>query len=228
MVIVTAMDDLAADLMLLAVRRDGRLDVSSKLRFGLAGSELVRLTAARRLDVAGDTIVVIDTAPTGDPLLDEALSLMTGGKSPPTARAYVARARPRLVQRYLARLRDDGIIQADRRTVLGFIPVTRWVVVDTGRTARARATLQAVAQGTGTLEPAQAALAGLASAIGLASYVFPGVAGVPARKRLKEAAIGDAATDAAASATTEAAIMASISAATAAATAVASRAGGFH
>jgi hypothetical protein len=222
------MDDLAADLMLLAARPDGRLDVPPKLRFGLSGSELIRLTAAHRVDLEGDRIVVLDTAPTGDPLLDEALSLMTGSEHPPTAKAYVARARPRLVQRYLARLKDDGIVQADRRRVLGCIPVTRWVIVDTARASRARATLQAVAQGTVTVEPAQAALAGLASAIGLARYVFPGVAGVPARQRLKEAATRDPATDTAVRAATDAAVMAAINAATTAATSAAISTGGFH
>jgi len=102
------------------------------------------------------------------------------------------------------------------------------MVTDTARVARARATLQAVADSTGTVEPAKAALAGLAYAVGVASYVFPGVAGVPARKRLRDAAMADPATDAAVRAATDAAVMASISAATAAATSAATSAGGFH
>lgn len=228
MVIVDAMDDLAADLMLLAANADGTLDVPSKLRFGLSGAELVRLAAARRVAVTGDRVTVLDAAPTGDPLLDEALTLMTGGTAPSTAKAWVARGRPRLVQRYLARLAEQGIIRGDRRRLAGLIPVTRWVIIDTARTSRARATLRAVAEGTGTGEPAQVALAGLAFATGLASYVFPGVDGVPARKRLKDAAAGDPAADAAVRAATDAAVMAAITAATAAATSAAMSAGGFH
>lgn len=230
----TAMEDLAADLIVLAARRDGKLDVLAKLRFGLSASELVRLAAARRIDIAGERILVLDTAPTGDLLLDEALARVMERKRPNTAKAYVARPRPGLVQRYLARLEDDGIIQADRRTVLRFIPVTRWVIVDTARVARSRATLQAVAGGAGTVEPAQAALAGLACAIGAASYVFPGVPGVSARKRLREAAMRDPAaaaagrTDTNTDTDTNAAIMAAISVATAAATAAATSAGGFN
>lgn len=228
----TAMEDLAADLIVLAARRDGKLDVLAKLRFGLSASELVRLAAARRIDIAGERILVLDTAPTGDLLLDEALARVMERKRPNTAKAYVARPRPGLVKRYLARLEDDGIIQADRRTVLRFIPVTRWVIVDTARVARSRATLQAVAGGAGTVEPAQAALAGLACAIGAASYVFPGVPGVPARKRLREAAMRDPAAAAAGrtdtNTDTNAAIMAAISVATAAATAAATSAGGFN
>jgi hypothetical protein len=213
-VIVDGVDDLAADLMLLAANADGTLDVPPKLRFGLSGSELVRLAAARRVDVTDDRVTVLDAAPTGDPLLDEALALMTGGEAPSTAKAWVVRGRPRLVERYLARLAEQGIIRADRRKVAGLIPVTRWVIIDTARTSRARATLRAVADGSGTGAPAQAALAGLAFATGLASYVFPGVDGVPARKRLKDAAMGDPG--------------ASISAVTAAATSAAMSAGGFR
>jgi len=243
------MDELADDLLLLAARADGRLPLGTKLRFGLAGSELIRLAAARRIDVVRGRIEVLNTAPTGDPLLDDALGSMTSGRRGPTAKAWVARDRRGLVERYLARAESAGIIRADRRKALGFIPVTRWTVVDAGRAAQARARLEAVAASTGTVDSAQAALAGLASAIDVTGVVFPGLAGSAARKRLRQAAKGDAAsagaaravsdatraaTDAAVRAATEAAVnaavdaatQAAISAATDAATHAASHAGG--
>jgi hypothetical protein len=46
------METLGEDLLLLAVRPNGKLGATAKLRFGLSGSELVRLVAARRVDVA--------------------------------------------------------------------------------------------------------------------------------------------------------------------------------
>ena len=52
MAIVTVMETLAEDLLLLAVRPNGKLGAAPKLRFGLSGSELVRLAAARRVDAA--------------------------------------------------------------------------------------------------------------------------------------------------------------------------------
>jgi hypothetical protein len=245
------MDELGDDLLLLAARADGRLPIGTKLRFGLAGSELVRLAAARRVDVVRGRIEIIDTAPTGDPLLDEALASMTGGRRGPTAKAWVGRDRRGLVERYLARAEAAGIIRADRRKALGFIPVTRWTVVDTGRAAQARARLEVVAASTGTVDSAQAALAGLASAIDVTGIVFPGLAGIPARKRLRDAAksthatsgvaraVGDAttaatraasdassraATDAAVSAATDAAVKAATDAAVRAATDAATQA----
>ena len=52
MAIVTVMETLDEDLLLLAVRPNGKLGATAKLRFGLSGSELVRLAAARRVDAA--------------------------------------------------------------------------------------------------------------------------------------------------------------------------------
>ena len=234
-----AMDELSDDLLLLAASPDGTLTIPAKLRFGLAGSELVRLAAARRVDIVRGRIVIRDATPTGDPLLDEALASMTGGWREPTARAWVARHRKGLVGRYLARAEAAGIIRAHQRKALGFIPVTRWTVHDTARAAQARARLQAAAANTGTLDLAQAALAGLASAIDVTRLVFPGRAGAAARKRLRQAARREptaadaaravqgaadaagaaqrAATDAAVRAATDAAVSAAVDAATQAA-----------
>jgi hypothetical protein len=252
------MDELGEDLLLIAVDSDGTLVLPVKLRFGLAGSELVRLAAARRVDIVRGRIVIRNSGPTGDPLLDDALASMSGGWHEPTAKAWVKRVRPGLVERYLARAESAGTIRAHRRKALGFIPVTRWVVIDTARAAQACARLEAAAS-DGILGPDQAALAGLASAIDVTHFVFPGRAGAKARKRLREAArqvpaaaeataaVADAAaaaqhaavdaatraaTDAAVRAATDAAVSAAIDAATHAAISAAAEpphsAGGHH
>jgi hypothetical protein len=188
------MDGLADDLLLLTARPDGTLALSPKLRFGLSGTELVRLAAARRVDIVRGRIAILDTAPTGDPLLDEALASMTGGWREPTAKAWVARNRRGLVERYLARAEEAGTVRAERGQRLGFIPVTRWLVVDVARAAQARARLEAVATSNGAVGPEQAALAGLAAATDVARVVFPGLGGASARKRLRQAARRERAT----------------------------------
>lgn len=244
------MDELGEDLLLLAMSSDGTLVISARLRFGLAGSELVRLAAAGRVDIVRGRIGLLDSAPTGDPLLDEALASMAGGRRRPTAKAWVARNRPGLVGRYLARAERDGVIQAQRRKALGFIPVTRWLVLDIARAAQARGRLEAAAASSGQLESEQAALAGLASAIDVTRFVFPGRPGAAARKRLRDAAKRDrtaadasaavlgaadaqhaattaataAATDAAVRAAADAAVSAAVDAATQAAVSAATEA----
>ncbi len=189
--IVTVMETLGEDLLLLAVRPNGKLGATAKLRFGLSGSELVRLAAARRIDIVRGRIVVLDVAPTGDDLLDTALQDMAGGWRQPTAKSWVARSRRRLVERYLDRLAAAGVIRAEGRQVMGLFPGTRWVVVDTARQAQVRARLDAIASGSagaGNLDSEQAAFAGLADAIGLSALIYPGFAGAAARKNLKQAA----------------------------------------
>ena len=174
------METLAEDLLLLAVRPNGKLGAAPKLRFGLSGSELVRLAAARRVDIVRGRIVVLDAAPTGDDLLDAALQSMTGGRRQPTAKAWVAHSRPGLVDRYLDRLAAAGVIRSEGRQIMGLFPGTRWVVVDTARQAQVRARLDAIASGSvapGSLDSEQAAFAGLAGAIGLSALLYPGFAG---------------------------------------------------
>jgi hypothetical protein len=238
------MDELGDDLLLLTARPDGTLALSPKLRFGLSGAELVRLAAAGRVDIVRGRIAVLDTAPTGDALLDEALASMTGGRRGPAAKAWVARDRRGLVERYLARAEAAGTLRSERGQRLGFIPVTRWLVVDTARAAQARARLEAIATGNGAVGPDQAALAGLAAATHTDREVFPGWGGAAARKQLRQAArrepvtadvtraVGsatDAATraamDAAVSAATQAAVSAAVDAATQAAVSAAADAG---
>jgi Golgi phosphoprotein 3 (GPP34) len=184
-------DEIGVDLILLTARPNGTLPHSEKLSFGLSGSELVRLVAARRVDIVKGRIVVLDMAPTGDPLLDEALVSMASGRREPTAKAWVARRRTGHVRSYQDRLANDGVIRAERYKFLGFLPAVRWEITDTARAAQARSRLEAVAASTGPVQPAQAALAGLATAIDAARPVFPGQSGRAARKRLKQAARGD-------------------------------------
>ena len=242
--IVTVMETLGEDLILLAVRPDGTLGAAPKLPFGLSGSELVRLAAARRVDIVGGRIAILDATPTGDALLDAALQSMEGGGwHQPAAKAWVARPRRGLVEAYLERLVAAGAIRGERGKVLGVFPVTRWRVADTARLGQVRARLDAVASGSDSTDAAQAALAGLAYAVGLIQLVYPGAAGAAARKNVKEAATdsrmaadaghasdtaaltaASAAMDASIRAATDAAVSASIDAATQAAISAATEA----
>lgn len=191
------METLGDDLVLLSIRSDGTIGTATKLRFGLSGSELVRLAALQRVDIQRGRIVIRDETPTGDALLDEALVSMAAGRRPPSAKSWVQRQRGHLGQRYLERLANAGTIRAVQRKILGFIPSTRWAVLDAGRLAAARGRLDAIAYGSGGVDLEQAALAGLAGAIGLASLIYPGSAGRAARKQVEAAGkSGGPATDA--------------------------------
>lgn len=178
------METLGNDLVLLSIRPSGVIGTAAKLGFGLAGSELVRLTALGRVDVEGGQIVIHDESPTGDVLLDEALASMQGGLP---AQYWVATGRGDVTRPYLERLVSAGTIRAESRKAMGLVSVTGWTVLDAGRLAEARARLDAIAYGSGSAaDSEQVALAGLAGAIGLPSLVYPGFAGRVARKRVAQ------------------------------------------
>lgn len=210
------MQTLGEDIVLLAIRSDGKLGAAEKLRFAVAGSELVRLAAERRVDVVKDRIQVLSLAPTGNTLLDAALADIQRSKRPPRAKDWVARERRGLVHAYLDELAARSVIRAERRKALGVFNVTRWTVIDSARAAEARARLDAVARSTGPVDSAQSALGGLVHAIGLDGLIYPrngGPACEIARKRLKQIARRDQTATAVHSAAQQAAVDASVDAA---------------
>jgi hypothetical protein len=224
---------LGEDLVLLSINaRSGRLSNASRLRFGLMGSELVRLVASRRVDITNGRIVVLDGGPTGDPELDAALASLTQARHPPQPKKWVGAPRKRIGDAYLAQLASVGAIHAERGAFL-----TRWRIVDEARTASARARLDAIVRGTGPIGTEQAAFAGLASASGLGELLYRGWGNRPLRKRLDKIARGqltgpaaqaatDAAVRAATQAATDAAVVAAVHAAHHAAAAHSASAGG--
>jgi hypothetical protein len=179
------METLGDDLVLLSILPNGVIGTSAKLRFGLSGSELVRLAALRRVGIERDQIVVLDQAPTGDVLLDEALASMDDSPAP---KEWVGLDRDELVRRYLERLAAAGTIQLQQRKALGFIAVNGWTVLDPGRMAVARAPLDVIAHGAGVAGLPEGALAVLATAIGLPPLIYPGLRGAAARRRIARAA----------------------------------------
>ncbi len=237
-------DTLGEDLVLLAIQPgNGRLAAGQRLPYGLRGSELVRLAVSGRAGITQGRIVVLDHRPTGDDRLDAALASLARARRPPPAKAWVGRPGSGICDAYLARLAAAGAIREERGKVVGFIPVVRWRIADAARAADTRARLDAIVHGTGEVDTAQAAFAGLAGASGLGAVLYPGLACRPLRKRLERIAKGeltrpvlqaaqsaqaaaDAATQAAADAATQAATHAAVSAAVHAAHHAASDAGG--
>ena len=111
-----------------------------------------------------------DPRPTGDWELDAALATLAA-RRPPRAKDWVGSPRRKILAAYLDRLAGAGVLQRDTG---GIFPVTRWTIADPGRLATAQARLDAIARGTGPVDTGQAALAGLATAMGLGQLLYPG------------------------------------------------------
>jgi hypothetical protein len=217
------MRTLGEDVLLLALRENGTVAAAEKMRFALAGSELVRLAEAGRVEIVKGRIVVLDPEPTQDPLsdslpdplLDAALASIRTAKRPPRAKDWVA-GRAGMTRQYLQRLIDSGAVRLEVRKALRVFTVRRWFVLDRERVGRLRAELDAIADSEGPVDSPQAALGGLVYAVGLGASLYPGAEGRSARKRLEWIAKHNAAADAVGGAVADAAraaIRASIDAA---------------
>jgi hypothetical protein len=226
-----ALSGLGEDLLLLSIRpRDGVILTFSRIKYGLMGSELVRLAAMGRVSVNERQITVLNQIPTGDPELDVALTSLASGK-PPRPSTWVGHPRPGIREAYLERLAKAGLV---RRESVGRLGRKGWIVPQSRRADQARDRLDAIAYSTGTVDLAQAAFGGLAHAINLGAFLYPKFAERRLRRRLREVGSGkwtqdvadavssaasasSAATQAATRAATEAAMRAAVHASTSAA-----------
>jgi hypothetical protein len=224
---MSQLSTLGEDLLLLSIRPgDGRIATTSRIGFGLMGSELIRLAASARIDIVKDRIIVRDTTPTGDAELDTALQSFTLARRPPRPKTWVGHPRRAILDTYLARLLSAGALSAEARGIFGR---KRYTVTAPARLADARSRLDTIAQSEGQqVSTAEAAFGGLAHAIGLDRVLYPGFGARRVHKRLAQIGAGKwtapgptstatsaatAAVDAAARASTDAATQAATQAA---------------
>jgi hypothetical protein len=185
----SALAALGEDLFLLSIRpRDGKLMTRGRIDSALMASELVRLAAAGRAWITEGRIVAEDRTATGDAELDAALLSLAGAAFPPRPETWVGLPRRGIRAAYAARLISAGLLRLEPSRVLG---TPRYQVTGPSRVAAARSRLDAVTRSAGgppaggpPAEPAQTALAGLASAIGLADVLYPGREGRAPRTRM--------------------------------------------
>jgi hypothetical protein len=196
----SALAALGEDLFLLSIRRrDGKLLTRGRIDSALMASELIRLAAAGRAWIAEGRIVARDQTATGDTELDAALLSLAGATFPPRPETWLGLPRRGIRAAYAARLTSAGKLRVQSR-VLGtaryHVGVPRYRVTDASRVAAARSRLDAVTQSSGAPttgphsdpDPAQAALAGLASTIGLGGVLYPGRDGRARRARMAQIA----------------------------------------
>ncbi len=138
---------IAEDLLLLLTDdADGKLAVSAtQVDVALGGAMLIELVLAERVALAGadepvreGRLVVRDEGPTGDPLLDEALTRIAEkqGKKPKDVVTGLGKG---LRERLYARLAAAGILHAESGRILGLFPTHRWPAVDAAHEQSVRA-----------------------------------------------------------------------------------------
>jgi Golgi phosphoprotein 3 (GPP34) len=178
-------DTLGDDLILLSLNpATGRVMTAQKIAYGLMGSELVRLVALNRVDIATGRLVVRSAAATGDGQLDLALASIAQASRPPRTQRWVGHPRRGIMTAYLERLAAAGTVRKERAVL------TRWRISNPARVAEARERIDAIALSGPQADLGQAALGGLAHAIGLDAALYPGWGNRGIRRRFREVAEG--------------------------------------
>jgi Golgi phosphoprotein 3 GPP34 len=215
---------LAEEFLLLAYDESGApLTDGTRLDNGLGGALLLDLALARRIDVEDKRVVVLSTEPTGDPLVDQALTLIDGEK-PRKPGHWVTKlskqARPRILEKLIA----EGVLTVEKDRVLWVFPRKLYPSANgelPAVEAAARERMRAAVLGTGPVEPHTGALCALVAATELDRKVLGDLDRRQVKARLKEIGEGSWAADAVRKTIEEiqAAMMVAIVASTTAATA---------
>ncbi len=164
---------LAEDLLLLLTDDEtGKLAASSaEVDVALGGALLVELALTDRVDVAGaderkreGRLVVRNPSPTGDGLLDEALTLVVQreGKKP---QSVVTRLGKRARVRLYERLVESGVLREEADRILGIFPTHRWPANDAAHESSVRAALLTALREGATAEARTGALVSLLLAL---------------------------------------------------------------
>ncbi|WP_033436200.1 GOLPH3/VPS74 family protein [Saccharothrix sp. NRRL B-16314] len=190
------MDDLtlADELALLAYDDDGSRKLGQPaLGYGLAGALLIELALARRVDVVGKKVTVLDPAPVGRPLLDQALARIADDK-PRKPAHWIEKLGKKLTEQVLDGLVAGGVLRREEDRVLLVFPRTRFPAPDGVQPAAetdARARMTAAITDDGPVDPRTAALCALVKAVGYDRKVFADLPRAVVRKRLKVISEGD-------------------------------------
>jgi hypothetical protein len=193
------MTSLAEELLLLALDDEsGKVATWTSLSLddGLAGAIVCDLVLAKRIDLVDDRIVVLDDAPTGDPVLDGVLARIATRDKPRKPADWVSRLSRGIRDDVMAGLQRQGLVRAERRRVLGVLPTTRYPAGDPGVERGLRQRLHAVLVGGDEPDTRTGALIAIAQAAKHGQALVADRPWSEVADRAKEVAEGDWAADA--------------------------------
>jgi hypothetical protein len=192
--------NLPEEFVLLAYRDDGTpLTDGTHLDNGLGGALLLELALAEKVDVVDKKVVVLDPAPTGDPLIDQALRQIVEDQKARKPGHWIGKFAKGARAEVLDQLVTDGVVRREKDKVLGLFSRTRFPAaagVEPVAETEARQRMVAAVSANGPVEPRTAALCALVAATDLDKKVFADLDRRQVKARLKE--IGEGAWAAAA------------------------------
>jgi hypothetical protein len=114
------------ELLTLAIDdNEGAVSASIKttLRFGLAGAFLAELVQANKIQMAEDRLTLASSKPTGDPLCDDILAMITADNKPHKLGHWIQAIGSKLTIKQMAlRLVDRKVIEIEKKQYAWVIP----------------------------------------------------------------------------------------------------------
>jgi Golgi phosphoprotein 3 (GPP34) len=182
--------NLPEEFALLAYDDDGTpVTDSTHLSNGLGGALLLELALAGKVDVENKKVVVLDRTPTGDPLVDAALSRIAEDGKPRKPGHWVTKFAKDARTRVMENLVAQGVVRREQDKVLLVFPRTRYPAahgVQPVPETEARQRMTAAVTGAGPVESRTAALCALVAATDLDKKVFRDLDRKQVKARLKE------------------------------------------
>ncbi len=177
------------------------------LGYGLAGAVLADLAVAGKIDTDPERVTVLDPSPTGDPLLDPWLALIsaeTNARSVAYWLSVLSDRRTEIEQPALDRLMTRGILRREDKKILWVIGLRRYPTVDGQERTEVRTRLGRLILGEDLPDPRDAILISLLRGCRLTDHIFEGPEFAAREQRLVTLAKMDLVGREVATATTEA------------------------
>jgi Golgi phosphoprotein 3 GPP34 len=194
---------IAEDILLLLTDDETGKSITdgTRLDYALAGSVLLELAEAGKVDVAGPgepvkkgRLYVRDPAPTGSPELDAGLALIAEKSRGP--QDVISKLTKGLRDRLLNGLAQRGVLRREQGKVLGLFPTTRWPAADSAHEHDLRGRLHAILVVGSTSDPRTAAVISILYAIDAVPKVLAGEDKRLVKQRAKAIAKGEWASEA--------------------------------
>ena len=147
------------------------------LSYGLAGAVLADLAVAGKIDTDPERVTVLDPSPTGDPLLDPWLTLISAETTPRSVAYWLSVLSDRqkeIEQPALDRLMTRGILRREDKKILWVIGLRRYPTVDGHERTEVRTRLGQLILGEDLPDPRDAILISLLRGCRLTDHIFEG------------------------------------------------------
>lgn len=145
------------------------------LGHGLAGAVIADLAMAGKVDTDAKQLTVLDSSPTGDPLLDPWLAIIAADPQPRPVTHWLALLSDRqkeIETPALERLIARGILKRQDKKILWVIGLRRYPTVDGTERAEVRTRLGALIHGDDLPDPRDAILLSLLAGCRLTDRIF--------------------------------------------------------